>query len=105
MTKQISLRLPLDLALWYESNAEINRANFIFEAMRKHIAGIDVEEGLKQCSRCKTFFPRACFGKDKTKKDGKSSRCRNCDTLQTYLMRDSKAPKVKLPELPKQEIK
>jgi hypothetical protein len=32
----------------------------------------------KTCSRCKVSFPLDSFTKDKSRKDGKSSRCKSC---------------------------
>lgn len=35
----------------------------------------------KKCSRCKNTFPLVCFWGDATRPDGKSQRCKNCDSI------------------------
>lgn len=36
------------------------------------------DEGKKQCTKCEKIIPFDCFGKDKSRSDGYSSRCKEC---------------------------
>ena len=43
--------------------------------MSKRIEHVD---GKKQCCKCKIYKPFECFGKDKSRRDGLQSQCKDC---------------------------